>query len=104
MSNTTAVSVSFVARVVAKEETAEEVAAFLASALEMAEQEEATIAWFALRTGPTTFWIVDAFPDEEGRQAHISGPIAAALMANAERLFAEPPEILPAEVLAAKLP
>ncbi len=104
MGNTTAVSVSFVARIVAKEETAEEVAEFLTSALALAEEEEATIAWFALRTGPTTFWIVDAFPDEDGRQAHITGPIARALMANAERLFAEPPEILPAEVLASKMP
>ena len=52
----------------------------------------------------TTFWIVDAFASQTDRQAHIEGPIAAALMANADRLLAAPPEILPAEVLAAKVP
>jgi quinol monooxygenase YgiN len=96
--------VSFVAKLNAKEEAAEEVAEFLASALELANAEEQTIVWFALRTDATTFWIVDAFPSEEGRQAHIEGPIAAALMANADRLLASPPEILPADVLAAKVP
>ncbi|GGR13093.1 hypothetical protein GCM10010168_33590 [Actinoplanes ianthinogenes] len=52
----------------------------------------------------STFWIVDAFPDEDARQAHINGPIAEALMANAGRVLAAPPEILPADVLAAKVP
>jgi quinol monooxygenase YgiN len=60
--------------------------------------------WFALRTDATTFWIVDAFASQADRQAHIEGPIAAALMANAERLLAPPPEILPAEVLAQRYP
>ena len=66
--------------------------------------EAGTIVWLALRTDPTTFWIVDAFASETDRQAHINGPIAAALVSNAERLLASPPEILPADVLAAKLP
>ena len=57
-----------------------------------------------LRTSPTTFWIVDPFPAEADRQAHIQGRIAAGLMANAERLLASAPEILPADVLAAKVP
>lgn len=98
------VSVALVARLVAKPDRAEDVAEFLASALPMAEQEEQTIAWFALRTDETTFWIVDAFPGDEGRQAHLDGDIAAALMANAEELLAEDPQIMPADVLAAKLP
>jgi quinol monooxygenase YgiN len=59
--------------------------------------------WFALRTDETTFWIVDAFASEADRQAHLNGPIAAALMANADKLLATPPEIMPAEVLAAKV-
>ncbi len=98
------VSVALVAKLVAKGDRSEDVAQFLASALPMAEQEEATIAWFALRTDETTFWIVDAFPDDDGRQAHLDGDIAAALMAGAEELLAEDPQIMPADVLAAKLP
>jgi quinol monooxygenase YgiN len=60
--------------------------------------------WFALRSDPSTFWIVDAFPGQAERQAHLEGPIAAALMANAGRLLASPPEINPADVLASKTP
>lgn len=98
------VTKAIVAKLVAKPETAEEVAGFLVGALPMAEAEDATVQWYALRTDETTFWIVDAFPDEDGRQAHLDGEIAAALMANAERLLAEEPSIMPADVLAAKLP
>jgi quinol monooxygenase YgiN len=97
-------TVSFVVRLVAKQETATEVAGFLAGALEAANAEAGTIVWLALRTDPTTFWIVDAFGSESDRQAHLGGPIAAALMANADRLLAAAPEILPADVLAAKVP
>lgn len=99
-----ALTVAFVAKLVAKEEKADEVGKFLAGALSLANQEAGTIVWFALRTDATTFWIVDAFGSQADRQAHIEGPIAEALMANADRLLAAPPEILPAEVLAAKVP
>jgi quinol monooxygenase YgiN len=102
--STPTLTVSFVARLVAKPDTSDEVASFLADAVGLANQEAGTIVWFALRTDPTTFWIVDAFPSDADRQAHLNGPIAAALMANAERLFAAAPEILPAEILAAKIP
>ena len=98
------VTTSFVAKLIAKTETADEVAEFLAGAVDLANDEAGTIVWLALRTDDTTFWIVDAFPTEAERQDHIDGPIAAALMANADRLLAEAPSILPAEVLAAKIP
>lgn len=98
------VSHAIVAKLVAKDDTAGEVAEFLAGALPLAQDEEQTIQWYALRTDDTTFWIVDAFPDEAGRQAHLDGDIAAALMENAERLLAEPPQLMMADVLAAKLP
>lgn len=101
---TRTLTVAFVAKLVAKEETADEVGEFLAGALSLANQEVGTIVWFALRTDATTFWIVDAFGSQADRKAHIEGPIAAALMANADRLLATAPEILPAEVLAAKVP
>jgi quinol monooxygenase YgiN len=93
---------AFVARLEAKPEKAESLAALLTGALPLAEAEPGTVAWYAAQTSPTTFWIFDTFASEEARQAHIKGEIAAALMANAEDLLAAPPEILPADVLAAK--
>jgi quinol monooxygenase YgiN len=68
------------------------------------QAEPATIAWFAIRLGPSTFGIFDAFPDDAGRQAHLSGCVAAALMAKASELLAQPPVIEQVDVLAAKLP
>jgi quinol monooxygenase YgiN len=80
------------------------VADFLAGALPLANAESRTVAWFALKFGPSTFGVFDAFEDEAGRQAHLTGPIAAALMANAASLLSEPPKIEKVELLAAKLP
>ena len=79
-------------------------AAFLKSALPLANAELGTTAWFALQFGPSTFGIFDAFANEEGRQAHLQGPIAAALMANASTLLSTPPNIEQVDLLAAKLP
>src|SRR5262245_28712190 len=76
-----------------------EVAAFLAKGLELANQEATTPLWFALRVNETTFAVFDSFADESGRQAHLNGPIAQALMANAPALLAAPPVIQPIEVL-----
>ena len=81
-----------------------EVEKFLRDGLGLARQEPATTAWFAIRFGKTTFGIFDAFADEAGRQAHLSGPIAAALMQKAPELLAQPPSIEKVEVIAAKLP
>ena len=77
---------------------------FLAGALPLANAEAGTTAWFALKFGPSTFGIFDAFADEAGRTAHLEGPIAAALMANAAALLAVPPTIEKVDLLAAKLP
>ena len=93
---------AFVARIEAKPDKAEEVAALLTSALPLAEAEEGTVDWYAARTSQTTFWIFDTFVSEQARQAHINGEIAAALMDKADELLASPPEILAADVLAAK--
>ena len=93
---------AFVARIEAKPDKAEEVAALLTGALPLAEAEEGTVDWYAARTSQTTFWIFDTFGSEQAREAHINGEIAAALMAKAEELLASPPEILAADVLAAK--
>ena len=82
----------------------EAVAEFLRGGKALVEAEPATIAWFGVRLGPSTFAIFDAFPDEAGRQAHLSGKVAAALMEKAGDLLAQPPSIKKADVLASKLP
>ena len=81
-----------------------EVDSFLRGGLSIVQEEPATIAWFAIRLGPSTFGIFDAFPDEAGRQAHLAGRVAAALMAKASELLSQPPVIEKVDVLAAKLP
>jgi len=81
-----------------------EVEKFLRGGLPLVMKEPATVAWFGVRLGPSTFGIFDAFPDEPGRQAHLTGAVAAALMAKAAELFAQPPVIEKLDVLAFKLP
>jgi quinol monooxygenase YgiN len=98
------VKLALFARLEAKPGKEGAVADFLASALPLANAETGTTAWFALRFGPSTFGIFDAFADEAGRQAHLTGPIAAALMANAAALLSTPPTIERIDLLAAKLP
>lgn len=97
-------TLSLFARLEAKPGKEKEVAAFLEQGLQLANQETTTPVWFALKLGPTTFGIFDAFADEAGRQAHLNGPIAKALMAKAPELLASPPVIDKLEVLGAKLP
>jgi quinol monooxygenase YgiN len=75
----------------------------LVGAVALANQEARTTVWFALKLGPSTFGVFDAFADEDGRQAHLNGPIARALMANAPDLLSKAPQIDPVDVLAAKL-
>ena len=98
------VKVALFVRLEAKPGKEKEVESFLVSGLPIVNEEPATTAWFGIRLGPSTFGIFDAFPDEAGRQAHLSGKVAAALMAKAGELFSEPPSIENADVLAAKLP
>ncbi len=97
------VSTALFVRLEAKPGKEDEVASFLKSGLSLVQQEPATIAWFGIRLGPTTFGIFDAFPDEAGRQAHLNGKVAAALMAKAGELLSQPPSIEKVDVLAAKL-
>ncbi|WP_295700102.1 antibiotic biosynthesis monooxygenase [Lapillicoccus sp.] len=96
-------TVALVVKLVAKPGMEDTVANFLTGALELANAEPGTAVWFALRTDTATFWIVDSFPSDVERQAHLTGPIAAALMENADALLAVAPEIMPAEVLAEKV-
>ena len=82
----------------------DEVASFLASAKSLVDAEPGTVTWFAVRFDQSTFAIFDAFDDEAGRDAHLAGKVAEALMANADALLAVAPEIRKANVLADKLP
>ena len=81
-----------------------EVEDFLVGSLPFVMDEPGTTTWFGMRLGPTTFGIFNAFPDELGRQAHLSSKVAEALMANVGELFSKPPSIEKADILAAKLP
>ena len=94
---------SLFARLEAKPGREADIAAFLQQGLQMAHQEGTTPLWFALRLGPTTFGIFDAFRDDAARQRHLTGPIAQALMAHADELLAAPPVIEPMDVLGAKV-
>ena len=98
------VTVALFVRLEAKPGKEKDVEQFLRGGLPLVNEEPATTAWFGIRLGPSTFGIFDAFPDENGRQAHLSGKVAAALMAKAGELFSRPPTIEKVDVLAAKLP
>ena len=97
------VNVGILATLKAQPGKENEVEQFLKSALPLANQEQGTTVWFALRLEPSVFGIFDSFADNAGRDAHLSGPIAAALMSKWKDLLAEPPTIRKIDVLAAKL-
>ena len=98
------VNVALFVRLEAKPGKEADVEQFLRGGLALVRREPATTSWFGIRLGPTTFGIFDAFSDEAGRQAHLSGQVAAALMAKAPELLSQPPSIEKVDVLAAKLP
>jgi quinol monooxygenase YgiN len=82
----------------------DQLASFLAGALPLVQQEAQTTAWFAVRLGPARFAIFDTFPDDTGRDAHLSGQVAAALMEHAPDLLSHAPDIQKLDVVAEKLP
>lgn len=96
------IKLALFARLEAKLGKEAEVQKFLETGLALAREEKTTPIWFALRLSPTTFGVFDAFEDEAGRQAHLNGSIAKALMAKAPELFSQPPSIEPIEVLGLK--
>lgn len=98
------VTVGLLVRLEAKSGKEAEVEEFLRSGLQLVLDEPATTVWFALRFGPSSFGIFDAFPDEAGRRAHLSGRVAAALMARAADLLSAPPKIEQVDTFVSKLP
>jgi quinol monooxygenase YgiN len=97
------VNTALVVRLVAKSGKEDEVGKFLAGAQPLARGESFTPVWFALRTAPNVFYIVDAFANDADRTKHLTGEIAKALMAKAGDLLAEPPKIEKADVLGSKV-
>ena len=98
------VNVALMVRLEAKPGRELDVESFLRDQLAFAQGEPETTAWFAMRMGPRTFAIFDAFPDESGRQAHLAGQIAEELTAVAPELFEKGPVIEQIDVIAAKIP
>jgi quinol monooxygenase YgiN len=98
------VRVALFVRLEAKHGKESQVEQFLRDGLPPVQQEPQTTAWFGIRLGPTTFGIFDAFPDEQGRQAHLAGRVAAALTEKASDLFSQPPSIEKVDIIASKLP
>ena len=94
------VKVALFVRLEAKAGKEADVEAFLKSALPLVQEEPATTAWFAIKLSANEYGIFDVFPDDAGRDEHLSGPIAKALMANAETLLASAPTIQKIEILA----
>ena len=92
----------FLATLVAKPGKGGELGEFLASALPLAQAEAGTLTWYAIKIDDSTYGIFDTFDTQDAREAHINGPIAAALMGRADDLLAEPPSIKPIDILAAK--
>jgi quinol monooxygenase YgiN len=95
--------IGLLVRIEAKPEYADKVEAMLRDAVELAEQEQQTVTWFSFRQDATTFGVFDTFNDEQGRQAHLQGPIAAALMEAAETMLSSPPVITPVDLLGVKV-
>ena len=98
------VTVALLVRLEAKSGKAEEVAHLLRDGLPLVQAEPETTAWFAARVDASTFLIFDVFPTEEGREQHLAGRVAEALLARAADLFSQPPAIEKLDVLASKLP
>jgi quinol monooxygenase YgiN len=98
------VTKGLIVRLEAKAGREDDVVAFLRGAVPLVEAEQQTVAWLAVRIGASSFAIVDVFPDAAGRNAHLAGPVASALLERAGELLSAEPEIQHVDVLAAKLP
>ncbi len=90
------------ATVVAKSGKEEDVKKFLKDAVDLAKKEEKTITWYSFQIDQNTFGIFDTFENEDGREAHLNGEIAAKLMENASKLLSEDPKIRKIDLLASK--
>lgn len=104
LNSSTSLRVGLCVRLEAQHGKEDELLGFLGRGTEIADRESTTPVWFAVRLGRTKFLVFDSFADDSGRQAHLGGPIAQALFANASTLLATPPVIEPFDVVGFKLP
>jgi quinol monooxygenase YgiN len=95
--------IGLLVRIEAKPEYADQVEAKLRGAQQLAEQEQDTVAWFAFRQDATTFGVFDTFNDDQGRETHLQGPIAAALGEIAQTMLSSGPVVTPVDLLGAKV-
>ena len=79
-----------------------DVEAFLKQGAVMSHDEPQTVTWYGVKMGPGMYGVFDTFDDEAGREAHINGEIAKALMANAAELFSNELKIEKMEILGSK--
>lgn len=79
-----------------------EVEAFLSQGATLANDEARTVNWYGVKIAPGMYGVFDTFENEAGRDAHMSGEIAKALMAKAPDLFSNELKIEKMDVLAAK--
>jgi quinol monooxygenase YgiN len=96
------IKLALFARFEAKPGKEKEVESFLKKALDLANQEPTTLMWCALKLEHGVYGVFDAFADESGRQKHLNGPIAKALMESTPDLFVAPPSIEKIELLGVK--
>jgi quinol monooxygenase YgiN len=99
-----AVAVGLLVTLEAKPGKERDVEEFLQVGRKLVDEEPATVVWFGVKLGPSTYAIIDFFPDDAGRTAHLQGQVAKALGERADELFSAPPDIKPIDVLASKLP
>ena len=97
------VKYALLARLEVKPGKEQDVENLLKGALQLAEEEQETVSWYALKIGPSTYGVFDTFNSEDGRQAHLTGRIAAALMQHAGELLSAPPVIEMVDLLAVKV-
>src|SRR5262249_2399795 len=96
--------VALMVRLQAKKGKEAEVEKFLSDALPRVENETGTSTWHALRTSDRTYIIFDTFPNEESRQAHLSGNVAKALEEKSSELFSQRPVIEKMDIITVKMP
>lgn len=95
-------NLGLLATLTAKSDKTEIVAKFLEGALELAQKENQTLSWYSFRIDKDNFGIFDTFNDETGREAHLNGEIAKALMGRAEELLVDAPNIQKIDILSSK--
>ena len=86
----------------AKQGKEQAVADLLKNAVDLANQEEGTLTWYAFQIDDNHFGIFDTFNKESARQAHLHGKIADAIMKFGPDLFAKDVSIQPVRILASK--